>query len=294
MQRTYLTWGGIALVLVAIVALQGNGSLTLRELEFTGSSGYDASDDYAVGLMDSKTTRTMYADSLETAGSTAADVAQRIIKTADLTLQVDVAADSAQAIADIAKAKGGYVQSSSVSEDAVGNKYAHVTIRVPVDHFEAIFDEVKDLADKVVNASTNGQDVTEQYTDLEARLNAAKAQEQQYLTILQLASTVGEILAVQEHLADVRADIESMQGQLNYLTNRTELATISVSLTENTRVTIPTEKFELWDEIKDAAKTLIVVFQRIVTAVVWAIIVGGPFALLALGAYTIYRRRSRR
>lgn len=240
----------------------------------------EASDDY-VGAYDT---------SIATAGDTAAEVDQKIIKTGNLSITAEAIDSAVKTIIDAAVAAGGFVQSSNVEEDYVGNRYGSVTVRVPAASFEATMATIKNLAISVERESSEGQDVTERYTDLKARLSAAQAQEEQYLVILEDATTVGEVLAVQEHLADVRADIESMQGQINYLENLTSYSTITVSVTEETRITLPAEKFDVMREIRLAAKYVVILGQRTLTATIWLLIVGGAVVLpVSLVAWVIWK-----
>lgn len=288
-ERQHVWYLIAAVILIALVVVNTSG----MQATGSGAPSYDMDDGYSVRSMRAGLAvadGADYAYDEESAiATTAANVEQKVIKTADLELEVHSAAESTSAIVDIATARGGFAGSSSVNEDAFGNKRGYVSIRVPVADFEAVLTDVKALADKVVSESSNGQDVTEEYTDVEARLNAAKAQEAQYLVILQSAETVGEILAVQEHLADVRAEVESLQGRINYLQNRTSMSTISVSMLETSRITIPAEKFVLSDEIRDAARMLILVFQKLVIALIWIVIVGGPVAIISYSIYRIIR-----
>ncbi len=72
--------------------------------------------------------------------------------------------------------------------------------------------ELRKLAVRVEQESTTSQDVTEQYTDLQARLNNAKATEKQYLALLDKAATVEDMLSIQDSLSRVRTEIEQIQG----------------------------------------------------------------------------------
>lgn len=300
MHRQHLIYGIAAFALIAIVI--ATDATPSSFFATTGSAGFDgdtkslqlrAVDNYAADMAYAE--ESMIAPYAPTSlGSTAAEVDQRVIRTASLEFEVDVTSDTANAISEIAKAKGGFVESSSIEEAYDGSKRGWITIRVPVSAFDIAITEAKALANSVARESTNAQDVTEQYTDLEARLHAAEAQEQQYLIVLTQAKSVGDVLAVQEHLADVRAEIESMQGQLNYLENRTAYSSITFTLVEESRVLIPAEKYELLDEVKDATRALILAAQQILTAIIWAIVVGGPFALLAYAGYRGFRAWQRR
>jgi hypothetical protein len=226
----------------------------------------------------------------QTAGSTAATAEPRIIKTGNLSLEVSSARDSAEKVGAEATKRGGFVQSSNTSEDQNGNIYGNVTVRVPSDKFEETMSAMKALAIRVSTDSVNGEDVTEQYTDIEARLRNAKAQETQYLAILEKAETVQDILSVQQYLSGVRYEIESLEGQLKYLGNKTDYSTINVSLFEEAHLDIPNGKFDLMRDIKEAGRAVILLAQAFLTFAIWFVIIGAAFALpISLVGYIIYR-----
>lgn len=228
------------------------------------------------------------------AGQTAAEVDQKIIKTGNLSLTVGSVAETSPKIVTLATTAGGYVQSSSVSEDQDGTHTGYVTVRVPSDKFEATVTAIKALATVVNVESTNGQDVTERYSDLEAQLRNAQAQEIQYLEILKQAKTVEEILSVQQYLSGVRYQIESLQGQIKYLSNATTYSTIDVSLTEKPSIRVPTKGFDIVSTIKEAVQALVAIAQNLGVALVWLLIVGGgillPIALIAWAIVAIVRK----
>ena len=76
--------------------------------------------------------------------------------------------------------------------------------------------------------------MTGQYVDLQARLAALEASRQQYLTILAKATSIGDILAVQEQLDSIQSQIEQLQGQLQVLTSETSYSTLNVTSTRAT------------------------------------------------------------
>jgi hypothetical protein len=254
--------------------------------------GY-AADSFAAPIVGSGKMIAPYPTPPTTAGQTAAEADARVIKTADLELGVDGVAEKTNQVAELANAKGGFVESSTVVEDKAGYKTGYITVRVPVEKFDEAVSAIKDLAVRV-----NGRDVTEQYTDLEARLRSAQAQEEQYLTILEKADTVQDILAVQQYLQNVRYEIESLQGQINSLGNQTDYSTISVTLNEEVRLQVPAEKFDLGRDIKTALQSVVLLVQAGLTFVVYFVIVGGamiiPLGLIVLIAVLIIRRVVRR
>lgn len=234
----------------------------------------------------------------ETAGQTAADVVQKIIKTGSLDMLVRDVSAAATEIGTIAAARGGYLQSSSISEGSDGTYRGNVVVRVPVEKFEATMTALRDLATLVRNESSNGQDVTEQYTDLEAQLRNAKAQEETYLEVLKQAKSVEDVLKVQERLGAIRAQIESLQGRIQYLANTTSLSTISVNLSEETAVRAPTKEFRPIAIVKEAFQTLIVVVQDVIAGLIWFVIVWGgillPTGLVIWLAVRAWKRRVQR
>ena len=222
---------------------------------------------------------------------------QRVIKTGSVDMSSNDVNATATAVTSLAVARGGFVQSSSTSDDAAGKTSAYVTIRVPVAVFESTVSEIKALGVHIYSESSTGEDVTEQYTDVNARLTAAKAQEAQYLIILKDAKSVGDVLAVQEHLAQVRSDIESLQGQINYLSNRTSLATINVTISEEpTAATASSSKFDPTRDANSAVAMVITLGQNVLSALIWIAIIGGavgiPVAIIALIVWLIARRRN--
>jgi len=106
-----------------------------------------------------------------------------------------------------------------------------MTIRVPSARFDATVAKLRALG-TVVSATTRGVDVTGRHTDLQARLRAAAATRDQYLTVLAQATNIGDILAVQDRIQTVQTQIEQLQGQIGQLDDQATFATITVSITE--------------------------------------------------------------
>jgi hypothetical protein len=226
----------------------------------------------------------------QSAGDTAATAEARIIKTGSLTLEVESARESAQKVQDVGTSRGGFVDNSNIVENNSGTVSGYVTIRVPSEKFDESMSAIRALGIRVATESTNGQDVTEQYTDLEARLKAAQAEEAQYLLILQKATSVQDILSVQSYLSNVRSNIESLQGQIKYLGNKTEYSTINVTLSEQANLQIPSQKFDLGRDIRLALHAVILLAQAFVSFFIWFVIIGGAFFIpLIIILYIAYR-----
>lgn len=192
-----------------------------------------------------------------------ARVGAKIIRNGSLTIRVDDAAKRLEDAKLIAEQMGGFVSSANLVDQG-GVKTAYLTLRVPTETYRATTDAIKKLASTIFNESETGQDVTDQYVDLEARLNAAKAEEVQYLDILKSARSIEDTLNVTARLADVRSRIEILEGQTRQLTDQTSYATLQVTMTEETRVEAPTRVWKPSETLRLAIRALVESFQKLV------------------------------
>jgi len=154
---------------------------------------------------------------------------RKIIQTASMSLQVKAVSEAFQEVTRTADAAGGFVSSSSFSNEGE-SQVASITIRVPAARFQETLASLRALAVKVENEQSQANDVTEEYTDLGARLRNLQATEAQYIEFLKQAKDIGEVLQVQDRLNAVRADIEQAQGRINLLDNLADMSTITVHL----------------------------------------------------------------
>lgn len=234
------------------------------------------------------TNMSIVADS--SAGDTAATSEARVIRSASLSLLVDSIEKRVGEIGTIAESVKGYVEHSNTGEQANGARYGYITVRVPDTAFQTAISAIRAQAVKVNDDSVTAQDVTEQYTDLQAQLYTAQAEEQAYLGLLARAGSVNDLLQVQRELSQVRGRIESLQGRIKYLENQTDYSTISVNLSEDRIVTLPSKPFRLGATIREAASALVRLGETLATAIVWLIVVGVPIALVGWLGWIIAKR----
>ena len=168
---------------------------------------------------------------------------RKIIKNADVRLLVkdtEVAVDrSTQIISDL----GGYLVSSRIwYQDYYGNNlmYATITLGIPVDEFERALTRMRELSIRVLDETASGEDVTEQYVDLQSQLTnleATRARIQEFLTD---AKTIDEALRINQELANIEAQIEQIKGQMNYISDRSAFSTITVNFEPEFPILTPT------------------------------------------------------
>lgn len=158
-----------------------------------------------------------------------ADVLGRqVIRNGSVELTVESVGDAFDATRGVVEQAGGYLSSSTFSGEGESER-ARMTVRVPAEKFDQVIADLRNLAIEVNSVSTSSQDVTEEFSDLEASLRNLQAVEEQYLTLLSETSNIGEILEVQDRLNGVRYELERVQGRLNLLENQTSLATLEIA-----------------------------------------------------------------
>jgi hypothetical protein len=198
---------------------------------------------------------------------------RKIIRNADLTIEVPSTTDTQQKIVSIAEAHGGFVVTSEAKqrdsqEPTQRTLDIKLVVRIPENHFGAALDQIRALASNVPEARITGQDVTEEFIDLEARLKTQKALEQQFLQIMKQANKVEDALEVQRQIAEVRTEIEKLEGRKRFLENRSSLSTITINIiTPKPMVVVPTTGFrhsvsEAISESIDVGAAILLFFVR--------------------------------
>lgn len=215
-----------------------------------------------------------------------------IIRTGEMTVEVEDVPETTGAVRALAVELGGYVSSSFQGELADA---ATLTMRIPADRFEDAIDAIHDLDGEVKAEATREEDVTAAVVDTEARLTNLRAAEEEYRELLDRAETVEDILAIQNQLFAVRGEIEAMEAQLKYLNDQAAMATLTVSIIPVPEpVTAATEDFDPAAIVEQAVASLVGFGQWLVGAGIWFVIVGIPalivLAIVVLVGYRIVRR----
>ena len=156
-------------------------------------------------------------------------VETKIIKTSDLTLEVNNVTAAAAAVGAIGTNAGGYISTTNIGTDYNGQPYGTVVIRIPADQFDSALSGVQAIG-KVTGISTQGQDVTADYVDVQAQITAYQNQIAQYNLIMKNATKVGDVLAIQQQIDTVQTNLDRVTGQMKYLNSQINYATITVTL----------------------------------------------------------------
>jgi hypothetical protein len=227
---------------------------------------------------------------------------RRVIHTAELSLDADVPEAVESKLGILAETKGGFVVSSETARarDSDGAELVTVSVvfRVPAAAFDATLASVRALGTRVSNERITGQDVTEEYVDLEARIKAQRAIEEQYLSVLKDAKTIPDVLAVQQKLGEVRTEIERAEGRRRFLENQTSLSTITVHVSRHFEA-VDTRGPGFGRSVVQACHDAVTVAIAIVNGAIRAVGILLPIAVLIVAPIwlvvrAVIRRRRRR
>jgi hypothetical protein len=213
-----------------------------------------------------------------------------VIKTAELSLRVrDVEAAFTRTV-QLTEGGGGYVQSSTRS--AEGGDSAELTLKVPPEQFLSLIGQLDKLGVEE-SKSIGGQDVTEEYYDLDAELANKVQVRARLFQLLDRAAKVTDAIQVEEQLERVGADINRIKGRMKYLTTMVGLSTITLSIHSEARAAA--EEFINWGLIGHGFVVAARVLVRALFFILQALVVLIPLAAIAGGVtwavISIRRRR---
>ncbi len=219
-----------------------------------------------------------FSGSANGSGAAETGVERKLIRNGDISLEVSDLEKTQAAIEDWVKEFGGYISSSNN-----GEKSSSYTVRIPSEKFDSAMDAAGALG-TLKNKNISTQDVSEQFYDLQSRLETKKVLREKLNGYLRQANSMQDILKVESELNSVQSDIESMEGRLKRLTSQIDFSTISVY------VTLPYKSVQgggfelpnLGDGFRHFVSNIILYFGGFVAVIFYVIICGIPLvAVLA-------------
>lgn len=225
-------------------------------------------------------------------------IERKIIRNAEMTVEADSPDEAQSKITAVAESKGGFViESQKQTNDTKANKtdVVTMTVRIPSAKFDEALEEIRKSSNRVIVETITGQDVTEEFIDVEARLKTQKALEAQFLEIMKQAKTVEDALNVQTQIAEVRGEIEKIEGRKRFLENQAAFSTLKIRVQTPTAFSASSSGFfyqigEAFTTGFNAALNFILVLITFVIAIL-------PFLLfIVLPIYLVIRyllRKSR-
>ncbi len=220
------------------------------------------------------------------------DFGRKVVKTADLGLRSEEVRQSAARAQQVAATAGGTVLNSQVYRNG-DSVTADLVLSVPSEEFERVLDELRGLGQKVTTDSISGQDVTDEYVDLESRERNLRATEESLLRLYKRAGSVEEALTIQRELTTVRGEIELVQGRIKYLDQRSTYSQITLNIQPVTGPPPPKPTWDPGDVVEQAWDASLSVLQVMATAIISALVFGWWLTPVLLGGFLWWRRRNR-
>jgi hypothetical protein len=220
---------------------------------------------------------------------------RKVIKTAYLEIEVGEGKFQ-KALFDLTRLadnNGGFVSNTQSYSDADGKLTSgSITIRIPHDRYNSALDTIKDMG-TVESITVSGQDVTQEYTDLESRLRNLNAQEEILLDLMSQSDDVGDSIEVQRELSYVMEQIEVIKGRMNYLDNLVSLSTIDVYMHEPEPITT-SSGWGFLEALKRGLRGAVSVFNGILVFLIAASPIIVIIAIILVVIWLIVRSRRKR
>jgi len=236
--------------------------------------------------------------------SNAAVTERLVIQNVDMSIVVPDPKARMVEIGDMAVEMGGFVVSSNLYQSTYGPNQIEVpagnmTIRVPSERLDEALENIKENAVDITYENRSGQDVTNQYVDLQSRLSAKQEAERKLLEIMDNATTSEDVLAIYIQVQNVQTEIEVLKGQIKYYEESAALSAVSINLVaEETVKPIEIGGWKLQGTANDAVQDLISFTQGftrfLIRFVIYnlpsLILIAIPLYLVFIGGRALFRR----
>ncbi|MNK27558.1 hypothetical protein D3C87_459160 [compost metagenome] len=213
---------------------------------------------------------------------------KKLIYKAELSMRVKDYNKVQTEIRDQTGHAGGYIVqfSENQSDQQLGGNFI---IKIPADGFTSFIDGVGKIKHESLEQNIEGQDVTEEYIDLESRLKAKMIMEERYTSFMKKATKTDELVKFANELGRIQEEIEQAKGRMRFIDNNVAYSTVTIHLfqREGTVNTVDSgkENTPLMERAKDALSGTLQVLSELLQ---WTVIVlSGAFPILILGAVLV-------
>jgi len=217
------------------------------------------------------------------------DITGMVIRTADVSIEVDSLEPAIARVRDLAAQFGGYVANTNIATGRNQLRNATLELKIPAGRFDASLAGLSPIG-KVESISVEAEDVGEEFVDVTARMENARRLERRLIDLL--ATRTGklkDVLDVEQALARVREEIERYDGRIRYLRAHTALSTLSVSVHEPVPIVVTAGRSPMGEAFRQAWRN----FVSLVSVVVQSLGVLIPLGVLALVVWIVVKRSRR-
>jgi hypothetical protein len=208
-----------------------------------------------------------------------------VIKNANLRIIVDNPEETLNTVSRLADEMGGWVVTSKTYKNVLrsGKQVleAAITIRVAADRFIDALERIKKSAISVDSSDISGQDVTQEYTDLNSQLTNLEAAEAQLRKIMDAAEKTEGVLSVYKELVNVRGQIESVKGRLQFYKESAAYSSIALTIVPNDQDTpLAVSGWNPGGTAKSAFEGLVSTLQSLANLLIYLVIGVLPLLLI--------------
>lgn len=270
----------LPVLMAAMILFSGCGSSSVNSTQSAPASPYEGG-----AQMDNSTvSQSSEANSVnkaspEVSGTASISVDRKLVKTAALNLETKKYEETLSGVTALVQKYGGYIESRQeqgvsmmTAASPAAARYAAVTARIPADRLDEATAEAKKLGN-LTSENSSVNDITDSYTDTEARLKSLRLQEERLLAILDKASSLNDVVLLEQSLADVRTQIESSEATLKNMEGQVSYSVLTVSVTEVSEYNlVPAPTQTLGERLADAwQNALIIVRTGLSNVLVWLV-----------------------
>lgn len=217
-----------------------------------------------------------------------------VIKESFLSLLVDNVVKVQKLIIEKAQELGGYMVDSYINNPQETAK-ATVTVRIPQEKLEQALTYFRGLSIKVIEENLQGQDVTDQYIDIETRLKTLYKTKARFEEMMEKATQIQDILTIQREIINLQSQIDSLKGQQQYYEKNAKMAKLTIYLATD-ELALPYTPSELWRPkvvFKQAVRSLISSLRKIATLLIWLGVYSVIWVPVMLIVYFFYYKRQK-
>ncbi len=272
MKKISLKISLLLLVVTSILSCNNNRDYSVSEMSL---------DMPEIAVADAKYSAADEATSESASPLAASDIADRmLIKNGELEFETDDIQSAYQSLMQIVKENKGYIVEDKIY-DYSHRKEHRIAFKIPVNKFDASFQQISDNAPSLKRREINIQDVTEEFVDLETRISNKKTLEKRYNDLLAKANKIEDMLQIEKSINEIRTEIETLEGRKKYIQNNVSYSTINVTIYTNSQISIAGESH--WIKAFKSGWKGIVAFALFVVRL-W------PFIILLIIGVIIFKR----
>lgn len=210
---------------------------------------------------------------------------RKLIRTAHITIEVEAPEEARARARELTEKRGGYLERIE-ARGAGSSKGCRLVLRIPAEDLDGALAEIRKLASTVTNETQEVRDVTDRSIDIEARLTGLRTTEKQLLALLEDSRTreggVEDVMAVHRELTSVRTSIEAIEAERKSLAGLVSFATIDLEIGPEQPGAVLALAWRPIEFAEQCLRILVILFELIAYALIFAVVVVLPLALLVI------------